>query len=442
MSVAGIAPRPARATRPVRAAPPVVMSAPLLLLFLLQSTLASSQLHSVTAVAGGAVSLDCPLDLAPHTACHWTKDGFVLSTEQAGYSRHSTTGENCQLVIEPVLAVDRGEYGCQVPGSRSPPLTLTVHTPPSRPTILQSASQGRDWLRLPPGNPVVLDCEAGGASPAGEIHWWDANTGERITADVVETVTRERGGHAFTTTSKLSFTPEAEMAVHCSVQSSAFPAGKDSAPLRLLLTGEPSTEEMQLSEGDSVKIFCQTDGASSGAQEDEYKWFVNGVELFDEKKDSLEITQFTESYDKTKVKCAVTNPTGEEEVVRVVQLNFQERNRRSGSSKPLPLPVKNLEKETTDVVAAVQKYETNHKKAKTTFLCIVEDDDETATEPKYVWIDGELKAAINDANQDKKYKCRVVKNGSKRIGKMAADLKKVSKQLRRFSKTLSEITNI
>ena len=409
MSVAGIAPRPARATRPVRAEPPVVMSAPLLLLFLLQSTLASSHLHSVTAVAGGAVSLDCPLDLAPHTACHWTKDGFVLSTEQAGYSRHSTTGENCQLVIEPVLAVDRGEYGCQVPGSRSPPLTLTVHTPPSRPTILQSASQGRDWLRLPPGNPVVLDCEAGGASPAGEIHWWDANTGERITADVVETVTRERGGHAFTTTSKLSFIPKNDLLINCSVQSDSFQQPKYSKSLQLELLGR--LKVMEVVEGDGFTLHCH------GGEEADYSWFINDKELHGEKAASLIITEFVPAFDNAVIRCRVDGVT-----IKQVQLI---RTEDENDPTDAPPPTAKIPPNLRDPLAFHPQ--------RTVFTCYSEEEEQFPP-PAVV----SLQAGRAEDELNRKYSCKKMLKGYNRLRQMSQQFNSFNMKIKRLKKKLKK----
>merc|ERR1712121_600576 len=82
------------------------------------------------------------------------------------------------------------------------------------------------------------------------------------------------------------------------------------------------------------------------------------------------------------------------------------------------------------------------KGKKTTFICVVQDDSDDSGEPKCVWIDGKLtKKADDDVSADKKYKCKVVKNGQKKINKMATDLKTYSKSIKKMSKFLNDFSN-
>merc|ERR1712173_224418 len=85
----------------------------------------------------------------------------------------------------------------------------------------------------------------------------------------------------------------------------------------------------------------------------------------------------------------------------------------------------------------VQKY----SKPKTTFVCVVEDPEDVSRVPKYVWVNGKLvtNSKATDKN-NKSYKCKVVKNGSRKIEKMSKELKSVSKTLRKMSKTLNEFS--
>merc|ERR1719510_1745066 len=82
-----------------------------------------------------------------------------------------------------------------------------------------------------------------------------------------------------------------------------------------------------------------------------------------------------------------------------------------------------------------------NSKQKTTFLCVVEDTEDVSSESKYVWVNGKLvtNSKATDKN-NKSYKCKVVKNGSRKIEKMSKELKSVSKTLRKMSKTLNEFS--
>ena len=83
------------------------------------------------------------------------------------------------------------------------------------------------------------------------------------------------------------------------------------------------------------------------------------------------------------------------------------------------------------------------KTFKTTFICVVEDDTEATGEPKYVWVNGKLTAKRNeDASADRKYKCKVIRNGYKRINKIARDLKSYSKSIKKMTKYLENISHI
>merc|ERR1712078_919284 len=92
--------------------------------------------------------------------------------------------------------------------------------------------------------------------------------------------------------------------------------------------------------------------------------------------------------------------------------------------------------------AIMEKIESSDNKKKTTFICVVEEDEsQTSGEPKYVWVDGKLTMnSQDDASADKKYKCKVIKNGYKKMNKMAKDLKNYSKSLRRMNKFLTDFS--
>jgi len=56
-------------------------------------------------------------------------------------------------------------------------------------------------------------------------------------------------------------------------------------------------------------------------------------------------------------------------------------------------------------------------------------------------IDGKLTKTDDDVSADKRYKCKVVKNGQKKINKMAKDLKTYSKSIKKMSKFLNDFSN-
>jgi hypothetical protein len=83
--------------------------------------------------------------------------------------------------------------------------------------------------------------------------------------------------------------------------------------------------------------------------------------------------------------------------------------------------------------------DTNMNKKKTIFMCIVEE--EASAEPKYVWIDGKLRNITpgenaDATNQKKKYKCKVITKGTKKMSRMSKDMKKISKKLLKVLKDI------
>merc|ERR1711915_872138 len=81
---------------------------------------------------------------------------------------------------------------------------------------------------------------------------------------------------------------------------------------------------------------------------------------------------------------------------------------------------------------------------KTLLVCQFEDND--TAEPKYVWINGNAKKiekdeSVDASDDDRKYKCKVIPKGTKKINRMSLDMKKMSKTLRRFSKSLTGLAS-
>ena len=69
---------------------------------------------------------------------------------------------------------------------------LSVNTEPGRPRIKTS----EDVLMVEVGDEVDLECQSTGGRPAGQLDWWNADTGEQIISEVTTSV--HRAGETFT----------------------------------------------------------------------------------------------------------------------------------------------------------------------------------------------------------------------------------------------------
>merc|ERR1712183_413347 len=329
----------------------------------------SLSLPSQTANAGSEVVLLCSLASQEGGDCHWVKDGWVL--ELAGRYRSS----HCDLIISPVLPLDQGQYQCQVGGSR--PLK----------------------------------------SPPADIEWWNVETGQRIQAEVNQHVERTGGeGGTFKTTSILNLSPAQYTEVFCTAHSQAFPTNLKSLPVKISVRGKPRMESLELSQGESVKLSCQSNAAEQSVK---LKWFINENQIPGEDSDLLEITKFSQSYDKTVIKCARENAEGEDEILRQLRLIYN-----PGKLLPVPAPAPAI---------ALKK--------KQTFLCV--STSEEATEPKHVWIEGKhgkhQHSQYNFLSKDKTYKCKEVRNGAKNMLDISRELNVMNRKLKKFSRHLEEM---
>ena len=168
----------------------------------------------------------------------------------------------------------------------------------------------------------------------------------------------------------------------------------------------------------------------------------------------MEITDFNKDYDKSQVKCVVGDRSGREETIRVVELTHNQEKDRS--PRVISRTFNNLDRnklkhdvmlndedsdDSTDD-AILKEFDETTKGEKTTFICVVEDDDSSSgsSEPKYVWVNGKLTLNRNDAVDEdtkKQYKCKVVRNGVKKIQKLSKDLKTYSRSFKKMSKYLN-----
>jgi len=343
--------------------------------------------------------------------CDWLKDGGIIQQGER------ITQSNCDLVISPVLPLDQGQFQCQVGGeraARSPVVSLSVNTEPGQPHIKEG-----DTVMADTGETLHLTCQAGGAKPAAEIEWWNEETGERIVSEVTQHV--QRTGDAFLTTSVLKLSPADYMEVICTAHIQIFPTKRKSSRVQISIRGNPRREDIQLEHGESINILCYNAYNNIPGENVKFKWFINDNQIYEEESDVLNVTKFSEAFDKTEVKCAIENSDGQEEVLRKVRLLYN-------PNEPF-----------TEKIKSHQNY-----KKKQTFICVSTTDDEITTEPKYVWID-------ENPNQNKIYdhdfsvayrnlKCQEVENISGILADISVELKAVSRKLRKFSNFLEEMS--
>jgi len=363
--------------------------------------------------AGSEVVLACSLTSQEQGDCHWLKDGWMLELELEDGRRLER--KNCELVISPVLPLDQGQYQCQLGGSspkKSSPVVLSVNTEPSHPQIQQGPK-----MMVETGQTLELSCQAGGAKPAADIQWWNVETGQRIEAEVTQRVERTGGGETFRTTSILNLSPIEYTKIFCTANSQAFPRNLESIPVEISIRGKPRMESLELSQGESVTLFCQSNAVEQSAK---LKWFINENQISGEESDVLEITEFAKTYDNTVIRCARENANGEDEILRAVRLVYNPQ-------KVLP---------PSGVTAPVRR-------KKQTFLCVATI--EGAAEPKHVWIEGKQvkhqHSQYNFVSKDKNYKCKEIRNGAKNLVDMSRELNVMNRKLKKFSKYLEEMYN-
>ena len=398
-------------------------------------SLPTSSRITQTATGGSEVVLSCGLQdtsstsSTSSTSCHWVKDGWMV--EVGGrFSMRS-----CDLVISPVLEGDEAEYRCQL-GGENPRLAAPVRLKVDLEAGLPHIQEG-DSLSLESGDIAQLTCQSSGGRPAPELEWWDDLTGERIRSEVTQHVERE--GRTFRTSSTLRTPVNKYSRIYCTAHSEAFPAIKKSSLVEINIRGAPRLEQVQLRTGESVKIFCHNNIRDSNVQ---FRWFINDKRIPGETSDVLQINEFSDSYDKSVVKCAA----GNDEIIRAVQLTLNRHQKPESNIVTFDQVMKQSQKEVmmsdeeSDDEVDEDEIKKNSK-SKTTFVCVVEDTEDVSSEPKYVWVNGKLVTNSKATDKDNKsYKCKVVKNGSRKIEKMSKELKSVSKTLRKMSKTLNEFS--
>merc|ERR1719244_2344106 len=265
--------------------------------------------------------------------CQWTRDGFGLGTDRnmPNFPRYhmpedSSNAGVCDLTIEPVLAIDEGIYQCQVSaglGSKaiaSEHVSLSVNSPPSQPHIIQAKEV--DQLEGEPGETIQLECETTGARPSAEINWINGK-GERMSSDVTQHVTRMEDAKMFKTVSVIKFKLQKSMKISCSAHSDAFPIPKISRTLEIIFGHPPVEEVKQAVEGKSFVLDCLGQSNSAGLK---FKWFMDNRELINENGKTLEIQEFSKTFDKSVLKCVAENENGKLKTQKVIVLEHVDIN--------------------------------------------------------------------------------------------------------------------
>ena len=366
-------------------------------------------------------------------ACQWTRDGYGLGTAPSlphlpRYTMPGAGSGECDLLISPVLPLDEGRYVCQAGGSQSAPALLQVNVQPGQPHILEAREDGQ--LRVEQGEAMELSCQSQGGRPFAELQWRDGQ-GERLVGmDVEEHVTRIQDTNMFRTLSKLKMRVEAAMRITCTAHSEAFPAIRESAPMEVVLAGEPEMEVVRVCEGQTFHLECG-DQANEVTADLSYRWIIDSKEVEGEEEDTLKMIDFSRSFHKSVVECEVTDSLGQSRVARRYQLEHA----------PVPAPAPS----TTGRRLTSRRGKEARRKA--TVTCVLEDGEQEEQEPEYVWVSGQLErmggrsVVAGHDNKGRKYKCQVVPGGVNKLRQMAVKMKDMQKTIKRLARNLSKMTS-
>ena len=387
---------------------------------------------NLTVNSGEHVRLRCEVgNIAGY--CQWTREGFGLGLDRQlpSFPRYLMPEESgrdgvCDLAIDPVLPLDEGVYQCQVsagPGSpaiSSPPVKLSVNSPPGLPHIIQAREV--DQLEVEKGELVELQCETQGGRPAAELNWVD-ESGARIISDVTQHVTKQGGSNWFKTVSVLRLTVEQPKKVSCTAHSDAFPIPRVSRSLDINFGKKPVEEVKQAMEGESFELQCDEKGDMK------YKWFINNNLILDEKENTLKLIDFTKTYDKTILKCVAEDKSGKSKIAKLIKLEHV--------LVPVQKPSSAVKRKLNPLKKP--KFVNTNKKM---FTCMFSGQGDEDENPEYVLLDGEKQengeiAATDDSN--KKYTCIHVSGGYKKIKQLSSKSKSIFKNMKLFSKTLDQI---
>ncbi|XP_040387830.1 hemicentin-2 isoform X3 [Cygnus olor] len=126
------------------------------------STTGTGETLSITAVRGGQLTLECPVDAVPPPHIEWHREGSPLR----GDARRQTLDEGRFLRIQDVGAADGGEYVCRagtVPGDSRQSFQVEIHVAPH-------IQLGPEEMNVPMNGSATLPCQAAGW-PVPRVTW-------------------------------------------------------------------------------------------------------------------------------------------------------------------------------------------------------------------------------------------------------------------------------
>ena len=277
------------------------------------SQVISNSLTDVTSVMGDRLRLNCTVPNR-QGSCQWTKNGFGLGTDPdlPGYTRYSldNSGDHCDLILEPVLPEDEAEYQCQigpghqVAGVSSHIVKVRVNHEPGVPHILQT--KYAEVLEVVEGEQVKLECESQGGRPVADIVWRHGD-GSKVVSEVTDIVTRMEDQRTFRTRSVLKMIPETDEDIYCEASSSAFPAARQSQPVKIRIKNRMHAKLVMSKDvvnvGDSVGVHCAVSNAGNSILS--YTWFLNNVEMKHEKQNTITLENVEKQHNNLMIKCLV-----------------------------------------------------------------------------------------------------------------------------------------
>ena len=271
----------------------------------------------ITATTGDKVRFSCRVENR-QGSCQWTQNGFGLGTDEEllGFSRYSydMSDGRCDLLIEPVLVEDEGEYQCQagavsgVAAIKSVPAQLRVYQEPGRPHILQTKLG--DVMEVVESQVVQLECDTQGGKPAADIIWRHGD-GSRLESEVVDMISRMDDRKLFRTKSVLKFVPDRNEQIYCEAVSEVFRVPLKSPEIKIRLKNSPranlkfSKEVVQV--GENIQVDCEVEGTKKILQ---YHWSLDNNELPEEKMKVLRLENVQAGNDKMKIGCRVETESG------------------------------------------------------------------------------------------------------------------------------------
>jgi len=363
----------------------------------------------IFANSGESVTLKCDLEKSAGTLCSWVKDGFLVDT----FSRRYELKDGCDLTVSPVLPLDQGEYKCQVGGKKPMVSTvgiLSINMEPGHPEI-----DAKEVVMVDRDEVLELECQSSGGKPAGEIHWWNAESGEKIVSETINNIQREGG--SFKSTSRIKFLPENSMTINCSVHSDSFPVMKFSNPIKIKHYGELFNIDVTI--GDSFDLDCDDTGNLNNI----YAWSINNVKLQGEQSRTLTVENFIEAYDGAMISCAIGKRTLRKFILHNVKIDKPKSENNIKNARQYESDI-----EADEVRKGVDK---NRPKRQTVYTCsFVDDEEEDAPMPKFVTLkkfkNHKIATGVDASN--KKYSCKTFSNKNS-LHQVKRKMKSIAKQI-------------